>query len=79
VDHFGAADGLTADYVTGLYEDHEGNLWVLTPKGLDSFRDTPIVTFSRSEGMHLSEIDSVLVSGDGRRLGGRQRWLGRAA
>jgi signal transduction histidine kinase len=65
VDHFGAADGLTADYVTRLYEDHEGNLWVLTPKGLDSFRDTPIVTFSRSEGMHLSEIDTVLVSSDG--------------
>ena len=65
VDHFGAADGLTADYVTGLYEDHEGNLWVLTTKGLDSFRDTPVVTFSHSEGMHLSEIDTVLVSGDG--------------
>jgi signal transduction histidine kinase/ligand-binding sensor domain-containing protein len=65
VDHFGAADGLTADYVTRLYEDHEGNLWVLTPKGLDSFRDTPVVTFSRSEGMHLSEIDTVLASRDG--------------
>jgi signal transduction histidine kinase/ligand-binding sensor domain-containing protein len=65
VDHFGAADGLTADYVTRLYEDHEHNLWVLTPKGLDSFRDTPVVTFSRSEGMHLSEIDTVLASRDG--------------
>jgi signal transduction histidine kinase len=65
VDHFGAADGLTADVVTRLHEDHEGNVWVLTPKGLDSFRDTPVVTFSRSEGMHLSEVDTVLVSRDG--------------
>jgi len=65
VDHFGAADGLTADFVTQLYEDYEGNLWVLTPKGLDIFRDTPVVTFSRAEGMHLDEVDTVLVSGDG--------------
>jgi signal transduction histidine kinase len=65
VDHFGAADGLTADVVTRLHEDHEGNVWVLTPKGLDSFRDTPVVTFSRSEGMHLSEVDTVLASRDG--------------
>jgi ligand-binding sensor domain-containing protein len=39
IEHFGSADGLSGDYVLNFLEDHEGDLWVVTSKGVDSFRD----------------------------------------
>jgi signal transduction histidine kinase/ligand-binding sensor domain-containing protein len=50
-DHYGAAQGLTGDEVNSIYEDREGNLWVTTDKGVDLFRDIPIVSFSSTEGL----------------------------
>jgi DNA-binding NarL/FixJ family response regulator/ligand-binding sensor domain-containing protein len=35
---FGAAQGLSGDLVTFLFEDRDGNLWVSTDRGLDRFR-----------------------------------------
>ena len=65
VDHFDSSDGLSNDTVTGLYEDHEGNLWVSTTKGVDNFRDIQVATFSKREGLALAEVGSVLASRDG--------------
>lgn len=64
-DHFGSADGLSSDAVQGFYEDHEGNLWVATSRGIDRFHDTPVVTYSIHEGLTSEDVDSVLVSRDG--------------
>jgi signal transduction histidine kinase/ligand-binding sensor domain-containing protein len=64
-DHYGAAQGLTGDDVNSIYQDREGNLWVTTDKGVDVFRDTPIVSFSSTEGLPGgSEVSAVIARND---------------
>jgi signal transduction histidine kinase/ligand-binding sensor domain-containing protein len=65
VDHFGSADGLSSDNVRSLLEDHEGNVWIVTTKGIDNFRSTPIVSFSSREGLSTTEVDTVFASRNG--------------
>jgi signal transduction histidine kinase/ligand-binding sensor domain-containing protein len=66
VDHFASEHGLSSNAVNRFFEDREGNLWVATSKGLDCFRDTPVVTFSTSEGLAAGVfVGSVVASGDG--------------
>ena len=64
-DHYDSADGLSGNNIAHIYEDREGNLWVVTDKGLDLFRDTSVVNFSSSEGMGGSEFNSVLALTNG--------------
>jgi ligand-binding sensor domain-containing protein len=63
-DHYGAAQGLTGDEVHSIYEDREGNLWITTDKGVDLFRDIPIVSFSSAEGLSGSEVSAVIAQKD---------------
>jgi signal transduction histidine kinase len=43
----------------------EGNLWVTTDKGVDLFRDIPVVSFSSYEGLRGgSEVSSVIARND---------------
>jgi signal transduction histidine kinase/ligand-binding sensor domain-containing protein len=65
VEHFRSTDGLSADYVQWLYEDHEGNLWVATDAGLDLFRDVRVASFSPNQGLDVPEVDGVAVARDG--------------
>ena len=65
VDHFGAADGLSSDGAQNLFEDREGNLWVITSEGLDCFRDIPVVSFSVHEGLSNDWVESILAARDG--------------
>ena len=65
VDRFGSADGLSSDDVNGFYQDREGDLWVVTTKGIDRFRDMPVATFSRREGLTSEGSQSVLAAHDG--------------
>ncbi len=65
VDHFDSADGLSGDTVTSLFQDHEGTIWVATSKGVDSFRDLPIVSISKREGLHSDAAQSILSAKDG--------------
>lgn len=64
-DHYGIADGLSGNSVGSIYEDSEGNLWVVTNGGVDSFRDTPVVSFSSNEGLSGANIHSVLALRNG--------------
>src|SRR6266849_2211591 len=64
VDHYGAADGLSGDSVVSFFEDHEGNIWVLTAGGLDMFRDTPVVNYSMREGLSAASTYSILALRD---------------
>jgi signal transduction histidine kinase/ligand-binding sensor domain-containing protein len=64
-EHYGTADGLSGDSVTLFYEDHEGDLWVLTDGGMDKFRDTPVVTYSAHVGLSASDVSAVLALLDG--------------
>jgi len=70
VDHFGSADGLTGDFVRSLFEDHEGDIWVTTARGVDSFRDLAVVTFSAHEGLKVDESDTVVALRNGTVLTG---------
>ena len=63
-DHYGAAQGLTGDEVHSIYEDREGNLWATTDRGLDLFRDTPIVTYTSTEGLAGSNVSAVIARND---------------
>ncbi len=74
-DHFGSAEGLSSDSVTQIFEDHEGNLWVLTNNGLDCFRDLTVSTFTLREGLGAAEVDTVLASRDGKVWAGGDRSL----
>ena len=65
VDHFGGADGLSGDSVTCLTQDHEGNIWVATTKGIDNFRDLPVATFSKQQGLASDEAASITATSDG--------------
>jgi signal transduction histidine kinase/ligand-binding sensor domain-containing protein len=73
VDHFRSTDGLTSDSVWSFFEDHEGNLWVATEAGLDSFRDLRVISYSAREGIGTGEVDTVLAAHDG------TIWVGGAA
>jgi signal transduction histidine kinase len=65
VDHYGSADGLSSDFVAAFYEDHEGDLWVATSRGIDCFRDLRVTSFTGREGLPMEEVDSVLAARDG--------------
>jgi signal transduction histidine kinase/ligand-binding sensor domain-containing protein len=64
-DHYGPTDGLSGKNVSLIYEDREGNVWVVTDGGLDMFRDTPVVSYSAREGLSGSSILAVLGLQDG--------------
>jgi signal transduction histidine kinase/ligand-binding sensor domain-containing protein len=65
VDHFGSEDGLSENRVRGLFEDHEGNVWVATRGGVDCFRDLAVTTYSSHEGLRATEYDTVFATRDG--------------
>jgi signal transduction histidine kinase/streptogramin lyase len=64
-DHFGAADGLSDDKVSELSEDREGNIWVVTPEGIDRFHRVSVVSFSSRQGLRGIGGSAVLASRDG--------------
>jgi signal transduction histidine kinase/ligand-binding sensor domain-containing protein len=65
VDQYRSADGLSSDTVNGLYEDHEGDIWVATSNGIDRFREMRVASFSRHEGLSADRVNSVLAARDG--------------
>jgi signal transduction histidine kinase/ligand-binding sensor domain-containing protein len=64
-DHFSNADGLSTDSVVRFFQDREGTLWVATTKGIDSFRELPVVSYSIKEGLASDFVSTVLASHDG--------------
>jgi len=67
-DHFGVADGLSDDNVSGLLEDREGNVWVITPNGIDRFHRLSVISFSSKQGFSGVGSSAVLASRDGHTL-----------
>ena len=65
IDHFTNADGLSSDSVERFFQDREGILWVASTKGIDSFRDLPVVSFSIKEGLASDSVSTILASHDG--------------
>jgi len=71
-DMFAKSDGLSGDFIYGLFEDREGNIWVSTVNGLDRFRDFAVPTISVKQGLSDDRIMSVLAARDG------SIWIGTA-
>jgi signal transduction histidine kinase/ligand-binding sensor domain-containing protein len=69
-DLFSSADGLSADDVQSLFEDHEGSIWAVTLNGLDRFRDFAVATLTPKQGLSSAVVNSVLADRDG------SVWLG---
>ncbi len=64
-EHFTHADGLSGDSVAGIFEDHEGSVWVATASGLDRFRDVKLATLTAREGLPEDSAVAVTASRDG--------------
>ena len=56
---------MSSDSVVGFFEDREGTLWVATTKGIDSFRDLAVVSYSMKEGLVSDSVSTVLASHNG--------------
>ena len=59
VDRMARSDGLSNNLVSGLVEDHEGDIWVATARGVDRFRDPAAQIFSTLNGLSGDVIDTV--------------------
>jgi ligand-binding sensor domain-containing protein len=64
-DGFRQADGLSSDSVESFFEDREGNVWTVSPRGIDRFRDIAVTTLSNREGLTADAAGSVFASRDG--------------
>ena len=69
-DVFTQSDGLSGEWVTNLFEDREGDIWVATLDGLDRFRDFAVPTISTKQGLSNAVVLSVTAADDG------SIWLG---
>lgn len=54
--------GLPSDTITAVAFDHEGNLWVGTPKGIGMYDGNTWHTFTTSDGLLSNAIISIAVS-----------------
>ncbi|MGM9491379.1 sensor histidine kinase [Ideonella sp. YS5] len=64
-DTFTRADGLSGNIACSLFEDHEGNIWYGSERGLDRFRKLPVTTVSTRQGLPDEVTKSVLAATDG--------------
>jgi PAS domain S-box-containing protein len=64
-DVFSESDGLSGDDIYDLFEDREGNIWVATINGLDRFRELPVVTYSKKQGLSDIPWGGMLAARDG--------------
>jgi signal transduction histidine kinase/ligand-binding sensor domain-containing protein len=72
IDTFTQSDGLSSNSIQNLYEDREGNIWAVSPNGLDRFRELPVVTLGQSQGLSSEHVSSVFASSTGRMWVGNQ-------
>ena len=59
------ADGLVGDYVTSLFEDAEGSLWVGARDGVSQLSDLKLPTYSANEGILKGSCQSVAAAQNG--------------
>jgi signal transduction histidine kinase/ligand-binding sensor domain-containing protein len=60
IDRFTSLDGLSSDVVESVYEDHEGNVWVATPRSIEKFSKPAVARLTRKQGLSGDSTFSVL-------------------
>ena len=65
IDILTRTDGLGSDFVTSLFEDSEGSLWVGTREGVTQLSDLKIPIYSRKEGIIGGSTHAVAASQKG--------------
>ncbi len=61
-DTFTEKDGLTSDFVTCVFEDREGTIWVGSAGGIDRFSANKLASFSIREGLKYDQ--RLMVTAD---------------
>ena len=75
---FDRASGLTANEITAIADDSEGNLWIGTARGgLNRWRDGQFTSFPATNGLPCENITSLCVDRDGVLWVGTGNGLGR--
>ena len=69
LDHFDVPNGLSGRRILSILEDREGGLWVVTPMGIDYFRDYAVLSFSSNEGTLDDRARAVAAQGNDMYLG----------
>jgi len=77
IDRFAQSDGLSGDFVYGLFQDREGSIWAATNAGLDRFREFAIPTLTTKQGLSTASVNAVLAARDGSIWVGTQNGLDR--
>jgi signal transduction histidine kinase/ligand-binding sensor domain-containing protein len=65
LEHFDTKDGLTGSAISQIFEDREGNIFVVNPQGIDQFRDYAVLSYSESEGLPQGFLTSVATTANG--------------
>lgn len=65
LDRFDMADGLSGDTIERIFEDREGDLWVVTDGGLDMFRDLPVIQYTARDGLPDNQGNAIAAQNDG--------------
>ncbi len=64
-DLFGTSEGLSGSNVNKIFEDHEGNIWIVTNNGLDRFRETAVPLLDVRQGVSNDLVSAILAANDG--------------
>jgi signal transduction histidine kinase/ligand-binding sensor domain-containing protein len=65
MEHFDTKDGLSGNAISQIFEDREGNIFVVNPRGIDQFRDYAVLSYSASEGLPHEFLSSVATTKNG--------------
>jgi signal transduction histidine kinase/ligand-binding sensor domain-containing protein len=65
VERFTRSEGLSSNLVSSLVEDHEGDIWIATARGVDRIRDPKVQLFSTLNGLSGDLINAVYGAQNG--------------
>jgi signal transduction histidine kinase/ligand-binding sensor domain-containing protein len=65
LDRFDKEDGLSSNNVLRILEDREGDIWVITDRGVDMFRDLSVISYSLREGLPFEKPFAIAAQHDG--------------
>ena len=62
LEQFDTENGLSAHNVLSMFQDREGGVWVVTPMGVDYFRDFAVLSFSANDGYYDARAITVTTN-----------------